>query len=196
MPGRAGRGASWSATSRTGRWRTGTASGDPSHELRDWLIRRARRAGLSEQRDVTSAVDTVARQLRDLRVAPLYGEICDALERHAEVPLSICAGGPGGDGRVLHGVLDLLYRDRAGQWRLLDWKTERVRAGQSLEDAAAGETVRQLAVYRQAVERILGITTVAEVCFLSAGALVHRPEPGALAEAWDRLVVEETIAEA
>ena len=97
---------------------------------------------------------------------------------------------------MLHGVLDLLYRDRAGQWRLLDWKTERVRPGQSLEDAAAGETVRQLAVYRQAVEQILGMHDGRRGMLpVSAGAGVPA-RAGALAEAWDRLVVEETIAEA
>ncbi len=93
-----------------------------------------------------------------LRSTPLYREIDGAQERHAEVPLSICAGGGmGGGGQQLHGVLDLLYRDRTGQWRLLDWKTEPVGRGQTLQEAAAGAYLRQMAVYSRAVEQVLGL---------------------------------------
>jgi ATP-dependent exoDNAse (exonuclease V) beta subunit len=157
----------------------------PDADLREHLRRWAVRGGLSAPEDVASAVNIVAKQLGTLRATPLYTEICAAQERHAEVPLSIRAGE-----RILHGVLDLLYRDRRGQWRLLDWKTERLGHGQSIEEAAAGETTRQMAVYRQAVTQILDYSVVAAICFLSEGAQVHEPGEEKLAAAWAELVAE------
>lgn len=157
----------------------------PEAELRESLTTWARRGGLSAVDDVRAAVNIVAAQLKRLRGTPLYGEICAAAERHAEVPLSICAGE-----RVLHGILDLLYRDAQGQWHLLDWKTERLTRGQTVDAAAAGETVRQLAVYSRAVEQILGIRAAAEVCFLSENAQVYRPPAELLAEAWQAVAAE------
>jgi ATP-dependent helicase/nuclease subunit A len=157
----------------------------PEAELLENLTRWARRSGLTAPRDAHAAVKRAAAQLRVLRDTPLYREVCSARERYTEVPLSIAAGG-----RMLHGVLDLLYGDAAGEWRLLDWKTEWVPRGQALADAAGGETIRQLAIYRHAVDQILGIRAVAEVCFLGAGAQVYRPPAEQLAEAWARLVDE------
>jgi ATP-dependent helicase/nuclease subunit A len=162
----------------------------PDEALRTVLERWARRGGLSAPDDVRSAVEQVAKRLRTLRAAPLYNEICGARERHAEVPLTIRAGE-----RVLHGVLDLLYPDARGQWHLLDWKTERLGRDQSPEEAAAGETMRQMAVYTRAVTEILGFSAVAEICFLSAGAQVYRPEPRLLALAWDELAGEDRAQE-
>lgn len=156
----------------------------PEAELRERLGRWARRGGLSAPDDAR-AVGIVAAQLRDLRATPLYREICAARERHAEVPLSIGAGE-----RALHGILDLLYQDAQGQWHLLDWKTERLTLGQTLADAAGGEMVRQLAVYGRAVAQILSIHATAEVCFLSAGAQVYRPDAALMAGAWEALVTE------
>ena len=73
------------------------------------LISWARRGGLYEPEDVRAAVASVEPDATRLRATALYGEICAAQERHAEVPLSICAGD-----QVLHGVLDLLYRGPTG----------------------------------------------------------------------------------
>jgi hypothetical protein len=158
----------------------------PEEAMRDRLEVWARRSGLSAPHDVREATRQVARLLRDLRAAPLYGEIASARERYSETPLSICAGT-----RMLHGVLDLLYLDEHGGWHLLDWKTERVARGQTLEEAAEGETIRQLAVYSHAVQQLLEIHAVAEVCFLSRSAEVYRPPAERLAEAWEGLVAEK-----
>ncbi len=143
----------------------------PDEKLRDSLVRWALRGGLSAPRDVSFAADEVLFMLRGLRATPLYGEICAARERHAEAPLSIRAGE-----RMLHGVLDLLYQDAGGAWHLLDWKTERVPRGQTVEEAAAGETLRQMAP---------------AICFLSAEAQVYQPEAETLSEAWAELVAEQ-----
>lgn len=156
----------------------------PDEDLREALIRWARRGGLFEPGDVAAAVERVSRMLRGLRSTALHREICSASERHAEVPLSIGAGG-----RVLHGVLDLLYRDRDGQWRLLDWKTEPVLRGQTLPEAAR-PYLRQMAVYSRAVEQILDLRASAEICFLAAGSAVYNPLAADLATEWDALLAE------
>ncbi len=157
----------------------------PDDQLRADLERWARRGGLFAAGDIRLAVDSVIARLITLRATPLYAAIFSARERHAEVPLALAVGE-----RMLHGILDLLYRDQRGEWHLLDWKTERIKRGQTLAEAAEGETVRQLAVYTRAVEEILGIRAVAEVCFLSADAQLYRPPAERLAKAWEELAAE------
>jgi ATP-dependent helicase/nuclease subunit A len=154
----------------------------PDQELPGFLTRWARRGGLFEAADVASAVERATGMLHTLRSTPLYEQICAAQERHAEVPLSICAGE-----QVLHGVLDLLYRDAGGQWRLLDWKTEPVLKGQTLQEAAA-PYVRQMAVYSRAVGQCLGVEARVEICFLSARAAVYNPPATDLTAEWDALL--------
>jgi hypothetical protein len=156
----------------------------PDAQLREKLVRWARRGGLFEPEDVARAVGRVAWMLEGLRSTALYREICSATERHVEVPLSICAGD-----QVLHGVLDLLYRDRAGEWHLLDWKTEPVAKGQPVSEAAR-PYLRQMAIYSQAVEQILGIKARPEICFLNRHAALYNPSPADLAAEWEALVAE------
>lgn len=150
----------------------------PDEVLHEMLIRWARRGGLFEPADVAAAVGRVNRLLHTLRSTPLHREICAARERHAEVPLSIRV-----DGQVLHGILDLLYLDETGQWRLLDWKTEPVGKEQTLQEAAR-PYLRQMAVYSQAVEQILGFKARAEICFLSERASVYTPSREELLAEW------------
>ena len=154
----------------------------PDEELQEMLIRWARRGGLYEAEDVHAAVASVDRMLRGLRSTALYRDICTVQERYAEVPLSICAGD-----QVLHGVLDLLYRDRQGEWRLLDWKTEPMGKGQTLRNAAA-PYLRQMAVYSRGVEQLLGIHARAEICFLSKHAELYNPTADELAREWERVL--------
>jgi ATP-dependent helicase/nuclease subunit A len=54
----------------------------------------------------------------------------------------------------LHGFIDCLYQDKSGNWRLLDFKTNRISAAEIASAAAQYEL--QLGVYALAVEGILG----------------------------------------
>jgi ATP-dependent helicase/nuclease subunit A len=56
-------------------------------------------------------------------------------------------------GRYLQGVIDCLYQDSAGRWRLIDYKTNRVSA-ETMPSVAARYQM-QMGVYALAVERIL-----------------------------------------
>jgi ATP-dependent exoDNAse (exonuclease V) beta subunit len=54
----------------------------------------------------------------------------------------------------LHGYIDCLYQDAAGQWRLIDYKTNRVAAAQVSQVV---ESYRlQMLAYRLACEQALG----------------------------------------
>jgi RecB family exonuclease len=69
----------------------------------------------------------------------------------------------------LHGFIDCLYQDNSGNWRLLDFKTNRVRAADIASVAAQYEL--QLGVYALAVERVLGKSPAElTLCFLHAKA--------------------------
>jgi ATP-dependent helicase/nuclease subunit A len=89
----------------------------------------------------------------------------------------------------LHGFIDCLYRDAAGRWRLLDYKTNRVAEEQMTEVASRYEM--QMLVYGMAVEQITGQPPEElSLCFLRLGR-EHR-------FAWDdraRKRVAELVAE-
>jgi ATP-dependent exoDNAse (exonuclease V) beta subunit len=68
------------------------------------------------------------------------------------LPWTVGAGGF--VGRYLHGFIDCLYQDMHGRWRLLDYKTNRARAGDVPQLVRRYEL--QMLVYSLACERALG----------------------------------------
>ena len=71
-------------------------------------------------------------------------------------------------GHCLQGFIDCLYRDASGGWHVIDYKTNRVAAGQLA--AAAADYEMQMLVYGMAVERILGRPPEElTLCFLRPG---------------------------
>jgi len=75
-------------------------------------------------------------------------------------------------GRYLQGFIDCIYRDAAGRWRLIDFKTNRATAD-TLASVAAGYEMQML-LYALAAEKILG-SPPAELtlCFLRPGLEHH-----------------------
>ena len=73
---------------------------------------------------------------------------------------------------LLHGVIDLLYLDETGVWRLIDWKTEWSPAERIMERAEEHRV--QVAAYTRAAERLLGVQVEASVCFLDPDLVLHR----------------------
>ena len=86
-------------------------------------------------------------------------------------------------------MIDLLFRDNTGEWRLVDWKTEPVGRGQTLAEAAQPYLL-QMAVYALAAERILGVQPRVEICFLSSRADVYRCTAADLEMAWRNVMAE------
>jgi ATP-dependent exoDNAse (exonuclease V) beta subunit len=78
-----------------------------------------------------------------------------ARERHVEQEFLLAwpPGAAAAEARYLQGFIDCLYRDAAGAWHVLDYKTNQVDAG-SLATAAA-QYEMQMLVYALAVERVL-----------------------------------------
>jgi ATP-dependent helicase/nuclease subunit A len=71
-------------------------------------------------------------------------------------------------GPYLQGFLDCLYQDAAGQWQILDYKTNQATEG-TLERVAAGYEMQML-LYALAAEQILGVGPASMVlCFLRPG---------------------------
>ena len=158
--------------------------GAPPDELRAKLATWARRAGITTPDALEHAVGQVLGALHSLRRTAFFHEIATAPERHAEIPFSLET--PVG---TLHGVIDLLFRDSSGEWRLVDWKTEPVGRGQTLAEAAQPYLL-QMAVYALAAERILGVRPRVEICFLSSRADVYRCTAADLEMAWRNVMAE------
>ncbi len=103
----------------------------------------------------------------------LAGERCRSLasspqvKREAEFLMAWPLGSAASTAQ-LQGYIDCLYLDPDGRWRLLDYKTNQVTAGQVPE---AGEAYRlQMSVYALAIEQSLGVQPVAlDVHFLRPG---------------------------
>ena len=71
-------------------------------------------------------------------------------------------------GRYLHGLIDCLYQDRAGDWHLVDYKSNQV-ASMGIR-AEAQPYALQMFVYSMACERALGVRPVESVLhFLRPG---------------------------
>jgi ATP-dependent helicase/nuclease subunit A len=154
----------------------------PGAELQHRLEGAARREGLGAPDLVADAASRARRMLENLRRGNLFSEIEAAGERYTELPFSINT--PLGS---LEGVIDLLYRDHQGQWRLIEWKSEWVRADEI--EQPSKEILVQLALYVHAVERLLGVIPQASLVYLNP-RLVQRPVEGTviqeiLADLWD-----------
>ena len=109
--------------------------------------------------------------IRRLLASPRGAALAAAAELHRELEF-LLAWPPGSkdpEGQCLQGFIDCLYRDAAGGWHVIDYKTNRVTA----EELAAGgrrQYEMQMLVYGLAVERILGRPPVElTICFLRPG---------------------------
>jgi len=149
----------------------------PEEELGRHAALTARAVGILREEEIRVASRRALTMLRRLKASPLYGHIQAAAQRMSEAPFTLHTSLG-----VLHGVIDLLFLDQDGRWRLIDWKTEWVAPGGL--DAAAESHRLQLAVYAEAARQILGERPTAQLCFLAAGAVLYSFEAGELQQAW------------
>jgi hypothetical protein len=142
----------------------------------------ARREGLSDPGLVMDAARRARRMLLNLRGQALFQEIEAAPERYCELPFSLDT--PLG---TVEGLIDLLYRDGQGDWRLIEWKTEWA----SPEDVTGlrQELLSQLALYAHAVEQTLGAAPRSSLVYLNPRLVCRDVERGVLrqrlAELWE-----------
>jgi ATP-dependent helicase/nuclease subunit A len=108
--------------------------------------------GGDRERAATDAAEMIGRFLQSPRASELAAAKVVRPELEFVLPWPPGAGGP--EGRYFHGYIDCLYQDAAGAWRLLDYKTNRVTAGNVPEMANRYEL--QMLVYVMACEAALG----------------------------------------
>ncbi len=116
--------------------------------------------------DVDKAIDMIGRFLASPRAA----QIAAAREVHRELEFLLAwpPDDPRPGGRYLQGFIDCLYRDPAGGWRIIDYKTNNITA-QTLEQEAAKYEMQML-VYALAAEKILKKPPAElALCFLRPG---------------------------
>lgn len=138
----------------------------PDDALETRLIAFARREGIVVPQAVHHAVRRTMEMLDHLRRTDVYAEIDAALQRLSEVPFTLTT--PIGQ---LHGVIDLLFKDRESNWHLVDWKTDWFPEDQI--NAQALEHARQIAIYAAAARNTLGVEVNAMVCFLAVRSTVY-----------------------
>jgi ATP-dependent helicase/nuclease subunit A len=141
------------------------ASGDPTDIAPERLRALARREGLGSAELVANAAERAARMLARLGRHPLFGILASARRRHPELPFAYQAH----DGRLIHGVIDLLVQDAAGAWHIVDWKTEWVGDIETAQAEVADADKpygHQIRAYQAAVRTNLGLAATGHVVFL------------------------------
>ena len=152
----------------------------PAEELSQRLAAYAQREGIVSRDSLRHAITRAGAMLDNLRRSRLFQEISGSSERHSEAPFTLQTPlGP------LHGIIDLLYRDKQGRWTLVDWKTEWIQAEQVAERVEQHRL--QVAVYALAARQILGAMPRSLLCFLEAGAATHEFTEDELLAAWQQV---------
>ena len=127
-----------------------------------WAEARARAYGVTDGRQLEDAVRQSERLLSRFQSHPLYQEMNGAERRLHEVPYSLLR-----DEGVESGVIDALYL-REGVWRIVEFKTDRVRNEAELEALLAEEDyLAQARRYIEAVERLVGGRPGFVLCMLN-----------------------------
>jgi len=135
------------------------------------LVRRHAYRHLAElSGDLAEPIEMIDRMLSSQR----WGDIVAAVESHGELEflLNWPPGGGWSGGPYIQGFIDCLYRDAAGGWHVVDYKTNHVAPDEIASLASRYEM--QMLVYALAVERLLGSPPVELVlCFLRPGREHH-----------------------
>ncbi len=101
--------------------------------------------------DVNLPIDMIGRFLTSARAAQIAA--AKEVRRELEFLLAWPPENPQTGGRYLQGFIDCLYRDPAGAWHILDYKTNNITAQTLQQEAAKYEM--QMLVYALAAEKIL-----------------------------------------
>jgi ATP-dependent helicase/nuclease subunit A len=117
--------------------------------------------GITQESELQKAVDNALQMLRRYRKSALARELDSAEAVYRELPFVYQR-----DGHVIHGYIDLLYRDGQGRWTVVDYKTDRVTGGHDGLQEHARIYCLQLAVYAEAVAAQTGQTPRAQLVYL------------------------------
>ena len=144
----------------------------PGAALQEMLADLCWRLGLGNQQSARPLITAAERLLETYRHSDLYGELCTAEPStvHREYPFIYR-----GRNAIIHGRIDLIYRQRDGSWCVLDYKTSVVHEAE-LDEAAlechAANYTAQLAAYYAAASSAFGDGLRAAVHYLRYGRTV------------------------
>ncbi|MFP4053957.1 MAG: UvrD-helicase domain-containing protein, partial [Phycisphaerae bacterium] len=117
-----------------------------------------------EEVPLQDVLPTWGAMLERFCASPLRERLAEAKETCRELDFVMDV-----DGVCLRGQIDLLWQDAAGQWRVLDYKTDRLGEEETPADRG-GKYALQLEAYAMAAERFLGEpVAAAELLFLRSG---------------------------
>ncbi len=85
--------------------------------------------------------------------SPRGRQLASAKSLHREIEF-LLAWPPNDSGRYIRGFIDCLYQDAAGEWRIVDYKTNNISPAEVKQVVQGYEM--QLYVYAMAVEQALG----------------------------------------
>lgn len=131
---------------------------DPA-QLNALLSAMAWEEGLTYQDDIDRVVDSTLGALNRYRRSELCRELDATRAVYRELPFVFQR-----DGHVIHGIIDLLYRDSQGRWTLIDFKTDNV--PEAALRAHAQTYHLQMAVYAEAVAAQTGTSPRVQLVFL------------------------------
>jgi ATP-dependent helicase/nuclease subunit A len=134
--------------------------------------------------DATGAGRLAAGMIRKFRESPRAQQLAKAKKSFREIEFLLAWPPEGGaSGRYFRGFIDCLYEDQAGDWRVLDYKTNNI--SPALCESTAKKYELQMAVYGLAVEAALKRPPAELVlCFLRPGVEYALPwNPSVRAEA-------------
>ena len=118
--------------------------------------------GLVQPEQAELTVQEARELLSRFRAEPRWAEIDGSPERRHEVPYSLSTS----DG-LSTGYIDLLYRDRAGCWHIVEFKTEAATSDLDIELMLKGKQGKQVRRYLGAVHHLLGGDVDAVLCLLN-----------------------------
>ena len=147
----------------------------PVPELERRLATYAHREGIVAAEAQQQAAAAAYQIVDTLRCGSLYQEIEGARQRYSEVPFALDTSLG-----VIRGVIDCLYQDATGTWRLVEWKTEWTSEERVTEQAR--QHLTQVACYSSAAAQALGHTPQASLCFLNPQVIVYTFKPDEMAD--------------
>jgi ATP-dependent helicase/nuclease subunit A len=122
---------------------------------------------LTDKKYLPEAADMIAQFLASPRAKTIVES--RHVHRELEFVLPWPPNRPEPGGRFFQGFIDCLYQDRSGQWRLIDYKTNRGVTTETIASTAAPYELQML-VYALAVENILQQPPAElTLCFLRSG---------------------------
>ncbi len=139
-----------------------------AHQLLDQIASAVRNGVLQEQEPLIPVVTDSLRELfTTFGKSDVYARLRSATILGREVPFIM----PWGNGQVMEGVIDLIYRLDGTIW-IADYKTDQVTAAEA--PTRATTYAQQGWIYREAVSRCLGLSPVSfQFMFLRPGVTVE-----------------------